>query len=180
MVYPVLTNEERTTESQRCNYFTKNGGNAIPKHAGPEAKGSNPTTGLTLLWAGNPFRGNFNHWQVSQKEPGQIFSLYMKHNSRWDVQNDRPVLPTGSQLSEVGIHFHPVICITYTVLVPCVSEYLLWSVHTRLFQASFLYLFVLNFIAVIMLFWRQTLRSYLTFRGPCIVIDSYNKTNEKN
>jgi len=23
---------------------------SIPKHAGPEAKGSNPTTGLTLLW----------------------------------------------------------------------------------------------------------------------------------
>ena len=30
--------------------------------SGPEAKGSNPTTGLTLLWARNPFRGNFNHW----------------------------------------------------------------------------------------------------------------------
>ena len=37
-----------------------NGGNAIPKHAGPKAKGSNPTTGLTMLWARNPFRGNFN------------------------------------------------------------------------------------------------------------------------
>ena len=35
---------------------------------GPEAKGSNPTTGLTLLWASNPFRGNFNHWQVSRKD----------------------------------------------------------------------------------------------------------------
>jgi len=35
--------------------FTSNGGSAIPKHAGPEAKGSNPTTGL-------------NHWQVSRKE----------------------------------------------------------------------------------------------------------------
>jgi len=42
--------------------------NAIPKHASPEAKGSNPTTGFTLLWARNPFRGNFNHWQVSRKE----------------------------------------------------------------------------------------------------------------
>jgi hypothetical protein len=30
-------------------------------NAGPEAKVSNPTTGLTLLWARNPFRGNFNH-----------------------------------------------------------------------------------------------------------------------
>jgi hypothetical protein len=41
------------------------------KHAGPEAEGSNPTAGLTLLWARNPFRRNFNHWQVSQKEAGQ-------------------------------------------------------------------------------------------------------------
>jgi len=49
MVYPVITNEEMTTESQRYTCFTRNGGNAIPKHAGPEAKGSNPTTGLTLL-----------------------------------------------------------------------------------------------------------------------------------
>jgi hypothetical protein len=45
----------------------------FPKQAGPEAKGSNPTTGLTLLRARNPFRGNFNHWQVSWKEAGQIF-----------------------------------------------------------------------------------------------------------
>jgi hypothetical protein len=59
-----------TTESRRYNCFTRNGGNAIPKHAGSEAKGSNPPTGLTLLWARNPFRGNFNHWQVSQKEAG--------------------------------------------------------------------------------------------------------------
>jgi hypothetical protein len=49
-----------------------NGGNVIPKHAGPEAKGSNPTAGLTLLWARNPFRGNFNHWQVLRKEAGQL------------------------------------------------------------------------------------------------------------
>ena len=74
MVYPVLTNEEMTTQSQRYNCFTRNGGNAIPEQAGPEAKGSNPTTGLTLPWARNPFRGNFNHWEVSWKEAGQIFS----------------------------------------------------------------------------------------------------------
>jgi hypothetical protein len=55
------------------NCFTKNGGNAFPKHGGTEAKGSNPTAGLTLLWARNPLRGNFNHWQVSRKEAGQIF-----------------------------------------------------------------------------------------------------------
>jgi len=57
VVYPVLTNEEMTTESQRYNSFIRNGGNAIPKHAGPEAEGSIPTTGLTLLWARNPFGG---------------------------------------------------------------------------------------------------------------------------
>jgi len=62
-----------TTQSQQYNCFIRNGGNAIPKHAGPEAKGSNHTTGRTLLWARNPFRGNFNHWQVSWKEAGQIF-----------------------------------------------------------------------------------------------------------
>jgi hypothetical protein len=61
-----------TTDSQRYNCFIRNGGNAIPKQACPEAKGSNSTTGLTLLWARNPFRGNFNHWQVSRKEAGQI------------------------------------------------------------------------------------------------------------
>ena len=38
MVYPVLTNEEMTTEAQWYNYFTRNGGNVVPKHAGPEAK----------------------------------------------------------------------------------------------------------------------------------------------
>jgi hypothetical protein len=44
---------------------------SVPKHAGPEAKGSNPTTGLTLLLARNSFSGNFNHWQVSRKEAVQ-------------------------------------------------------------------------------------------------------------
>jgi hypothetical protein len=38
-----------------------------------KAKGTNATTGLTLLWARNPFRGNFKHWQISQKEAGKIF-----------------------------------------------------------------------------------------------------------
>ena len=60
-------------ESQRYNCFTRNGGNAIAKHASPQAKGNNPVAGLTLLSARNPFRGNFNHWQVSRNEAGQIF-----------------------------------------------------------------------------------------------------------
>jgi hypothetical protein len=66
-----LTNEKMMTESQWYNCFTRNGGNAIPKHAGPEAEGTNPATGLTMLWAHKPFGGNFNHWQVSRKEAGQ-------------------------------------------------------------------------------------------------------------
>ena len=52
-------------------HLGSSGGNAIPKHTGPEAKGSNPTAGLTLLWAHDPFRGNFNHWQVLRKEAGE-------------------------------------------------------------------------------------------------------------
>jgi len=39
-------------------FYLHIGGNAIPKHAGPEAKGSNPTAGLTLIWARKPFRRN--------------------------------------------------------------------------------------------------------------------------
>ena len=81
MVYPVLTNEEVTTESQGYNCFTRNAGNAIPKHAGPEAKGSNPKTGRTMLWARTPFRGNFNHWQVSRKETGHtLFPNWQKES----------------------------------------------------------------------------------------------------
>jgi hypothetical protein len=57
MVYPVPTNEAMTMESQRYNCLIRNGGNTIPKHACPEAKDSKPATGLTLLWAHNPFRG---------------------------------------------------------------------------------------------------------------------------
>jgi hypothetical protein len=51
---PVPTNEVMTTESQWYNCFIRNGGNATTKHACPEAKGSNPITGLTLLCDRNP------------------------------------------------------------------------------------------------------------------------------
>jgi hypothetical protein len=47
VVYPVLTNEEMTYESQPYNCFTRNRGNAILKYARPEVKGTSPTTGLT-------------------------------------------------------------------------------------------------------------------------------------
>jgi hypothetical protein len=61
--YTVLTNEEMTTKSP--------GMEEMPSLNLPVQK--NLTTGLTLLWTHNPFKGNFNHWQVSQKEAGQIF-----------------------------------------------------------------------------------------------------------
>ena len=80
------------------NCFTRNGGNAIPKHAGPEAKGSNPATGFTLLWACNPFRRNFNHWQVSWKEAGQIF-FKRHHGCGEGIQN----VP-GGKVSILGGH----------------------------------------------------------------------------
>jgi hypothetical protein len=76
-----------TAQSQRYNCFTRNGGNAIPKHADPEAEGGNPTTGLTLLWARNPFGGNFNQWHGRDfwiRESGtgqqvaQLHDRYMK------------------------------------------------------------------------------------------------------
>ena len=75
-----------TTESQQYNCFTRNAGNAIPKHAGPEAKGRSPITGLTLLWVRNPFRGNFNHRQVSRKEAGKIF--FKRRQDVKKVQNN--------------------------------------------------------------------------------------------
>ena len=78
VAYPLLTNEEMTTEPQQYNLFTRNGGKAIPKHAGTQVKGSNPTAGLTLLWARNPFRGNFKGWHVSRKEAGQIFFSHLQ------------------------------------------------------------------------------------------------------
>jgi len=46
-----------------------NGGNAIPKHAGPEAEGSTLATGLTLLWARNPFRGILTTGKSHGKKP---------------------------------------------------------------------------------------------------------------
>jgi len=63
-----------TTESQLYNCFTRIGGNAIPKHSGPKAKSSNPTAGLTLLWAGNPFRELLTTGNSHGKKPDR-FSL---------------------------------------------------------------------------------------------------------
>ena len=66
------TNEAVTTEAQQFNFFIRNGGNAIPKHACPEAEISNPTTRFALLCDRNPFRDNSNYWQVSQEEARRI------------------------------------------------------------------------------------------------------------
>jgi len=67
VVHPVPINEAMTTESQRYSCFIRYEGNAIPQQACTEAKGSNPTAGLSLLWACNPFRGNSKHWYVVQE-----------------------------------------------------------------------------------------------------------------
>jgi hypothetical protein len=79
-VYPVLTNEEMTTQSLRYNCFTRNGGNAVLKHAGSEAKGSNPTTGLTLLWVRNPFREILTTGKPHRKKLDR-FSLNNNNNN---------------------------------------------------------------------------------------------------
>jgi len=75
VIYPVSTNEALITESQQYNCFIRNAGNAFPKLACPEAKGSEPTTGLTMLWIRNSFRGKSNYWQVSQEEGGRTLKL---------------------------------------------------------------------------------------------------------
>jgi len=48
VIYSTPTEKVMTTESQQYNCFIRTGGNAIPKHACPEAKVSNSITGLTL------------------------------------------------------------------------------------------------------------------------------------
>jgi hypothetical protein len=48
--------------------------NKQAKHACPESKGNSPTTGLTLFWACNAFRGNSNYRQVSQELAKQVIS----------------------------------------------------------------------------------------------------------
>ena len=44
----------------------------LGEEACPAATVSNPTAGLTLRGARNPFRGNSNYWQISQDEAGRI------------------------------------------------------------------------------------------------------------
>ena len=61
-----------TTESQRYDSFIRNGRNAIPYHACPKAKGSNPTNGLSLLWVRNLFRGSSNQRHESQEQARRI------------------------------------------------------------------------------------------------------------
>jgi len=56
-------------------------------HSSPEAKGSNPTTGLSLLWARNPFRGNFNHWQF---KPSKCVKQ-LGNSNHWQVKPSKCV-----------------------------------------------------------------------------------------
>jgi hypothetical protein len=77
--YSVSTDEAMMTESQRGNCSIRNRVNAVPKHAFPEAKGSKPTTGLTLLWVRNPFRGKSNYWQGSQEVVTRSLKLLLSN-----------------------------------------------------------------------------------------------------
>ena len=76
-----------TTKSWKYNCLIRNGGNAIPKHTCPEAKGSNPTTGCNSLWACNQFRGNSNNWKVSRDEAGQNVSKSIRVLMQQNVTN---------------------------------------------------------------------------------------------
>jgi hypothetical protein len=80
--YPVPTNEAMTIKVQWYNCFIRNGRNAIPKHACPQAIGSSPTAGLSLLWAYIPFRANFTYWQVSQEEARWIIPVRQLRNAK--------------------------------------------------------------------------------------------------
>jgi len=125
LTYPQASSkicEEMTTESQRYNCFTRNGGNAIPKHAGQEAKGSNPAAGLTLLWARNPFRGISNHWQVSVKRETCKFT----DNSGTDFRGGQRVLVESSMWTVYARHDEKVICSTrspFLSLLPRRAQY---------------------------------------------------------
>ena len=66
----LLTNEEMTTDSQRYNCFTRNGGNAIPKHAGPEAK-------VAILPLDLPCSGPVTH-------SGEILTTGKSHGKKQD------------------------------------------------------------------------------------------------
>jgi len=105
MVYPVLTNEEMTTESHSgINSFIKNAGNAIPKHAGPEAKGSNPTTGLTLLWARNPMRGNLTTGKSHGKKPDNMRRTagytWTDYKTNAEIEKELKITPILDKLLE--------------------------------------------------------------------------------
>jgi len=52
--------------------------NAIPKHAGPEAKVSTPATGLTLLWARNPLREILTTGKCHGKKPDKQDAVYLR------------------------------------------------------------------------------------------------------
>jgi hypothetical protein len=60
-------------KSHRYNCSIKNETNDIPKHAYPDAKGGNPTAGLSLFWTRNPFVLYFSHRQISQEKARRIF-----------------------------------------------------------------------------------------------------------
>jgi hypothetical protein len=99
-----------TTESKRFNFFIRNGENAIPNHACPGAKDSNPTDGLTLLWARNPFRGKSNYWQVSKDEARRIVQRQLGYETNRQkkpgktIKRDFQMCETGTCQQVAQLH----------------------------------------------------------------------------
>ena len=67
MVYPVSTNEEKTTGSQPSNYSTNCKAYVAHKSV-QRQKSENTTTGLSNGKAGNLSKGNDNYFQASTKK----------------------------------------------------------------------------------------------------------------
>ena len=110
---------------------------SIPKHACPEAKGSNSTTGCNFLWACDPFGGNSNNWQVSREEAGQIISKSIAVLMYQNVTNKSLVtaytLTTGRWVFFMGflpqdIIFLSVHIVWHTALLNPLDEWLRWNV----------------------------------------------------
>jgi len=67
-----------------------------------------PTTGLTLLWARNPFGGNFNHWQVSRKEDGETWQTF--EETFWIRETG-----TGQQVAQLHDRYVMMILASYKI-----------------------------------------------------------------
>jgi len=90
-------NDDRVT-AVWLDCFVINGGNAITYNACQRAKGSNPSTGLSLFWVRNIFRGNSNQRHESQKQAIRIFP------KRLTRQKDFRMCETGGSQKVAQLH----------------------------------------------------------------------------